>query len=119
MRAEILANRTKQFAIKIIRLCRLFPVNDETRIVKRQLIRSSTSVAANYRAACRARFKAEFIAKLCIVIEEADESLSWLEILEESGLFSSSELVNLKSEALELVKIFASGRKTANQNRKV
>ncbi len=75
MNADELRNRSKKFAIEIILLSKSFPKNDETNIVKRQLIRSATSVAANYRAACRARSKAEFIAKLSIVVEEADVSL--------------------------------------------
>jgi four helix bundle protein len=79
------------------------------------MIKSSTSVGANYRAACRARSKAEFIAKVSIVLEEADETLYWLEILE--GIDVSSEaLIKLKTEALELVKIFSSTRKTARNN---
>jgi four helix bundle protein len=83
---EILRERTKQFAIQIVRLVRIFPKNEEARIIGRQLMRSSTSVAANYRAVCRARSKAEFIAKICIVVEEADETVFWLEMITELNI---------------------------------
>ncbi|MGH9789756.1 MAG: four helix bundle protein [Candidatus Acidiferrales bacterium] len=78
-RAEELKKRTKQFAIRVIKLFRSLPKTEEARIIGRQLLRSATSVAANYRAVCRARSKPEFIAKLGLVVEEADESALWLE----------------------------------------
>ena len=82
----------------------------------KQLFRSATSVAANYRAAGRARSKAEFISKLSIVVEEADETLFWLELLEESKLCKNPEL---KKEAAELLYIFSASRKTARENLKI
>ncbi|MFB3814457.1 MAG: four helix bundle protein [Terriglobales bacterium] len=86
---------------------------DETRIIGRQLLRSGTSVAANYRAVCRARSKPEFLSKMSIVIEEADETLFWLELLVSSGLVSQARLSALIQEASELVSIFVASRKTA------
>src|SRR5580698_4035183 len=84
--SEILKQRTKHFALLLIRLCRTIPSSQEGRIITRQLLRSATSVAANYRAVCRARSRADFISKLGIVLEEADESLFWLELLVDAGL---------------------------------
>ena len=83
-----LKQRTKQFALRIIRLYRSLPAADEARILGKQLLRSGTSVGANYRADCGARSKAEFIAKFGIVLEEADETVYWLELLVESGVTS-------------------------------
>ena len=104
-------DRTKAFAVKIIKKYGKWPKNDEIRIIGKQLIRSSTSVAANYRAVCRARSKAEFFAKLCIVVEEADETLFWLEVLEEAELVKAGELQELQKEITELLSIFAKARK--------
>ena len=81
-----LKNRTKQFAKQIIILCRNLPKNREGRLIGNQIFRSGTSVAANYRAACRGRSKAEFISKLAIVEEEADETLFWLELIKEMNI---------------------------------
>lgn len=108
---QSIRNRTKAFAVKIIWKYGKWPKNDEIRIIGKQLIRSSTSVAANYRAVCRARSKAEFFAKLCIVVEEADESLFWLEVLEEADLVKAEELQELKNEITELLSILAKSRK--------
>ena len=82
-------------------------------IISRQLLRSATSVGANYRAACKAQSRAEFAAKLSIVVEEADETLYWLELLKESGLIQPERLRELIKEADELVAIATSSRKTA------
>lgn len=83
----------------------------------RQLLRSASSAAANYRATCRARSKAEFYAKLSIVIEEMDETLFWLELLEESGIHKSTSLKTIKDEAEILVRILSKARKTASSNK--
>ena len=80
-RSEELKNRTKLFAIRIVKLFRSLPRTEEARVIGRQMLRSGTSVAANYRAVCRARSKAEFIAKVGVVVEEADETVLWLELL--------------------------------------
>ena len=86
-------SRTKEFAKEIIRLCRKLPENREGRLIGNQLFRSGTSVAANYRSACRARSKAEFVSRLAIVEEEADETFFWLELIKEM----KPEIQNLKS----------------------
>lgn len=103
--------RTKAFAIMVIRAYAKMPKIDEVRIVGRQLIKAATSVAANFRAYCRGRSDAEKYAKLCIVVEEADESLFWLELLEEAGLCMPELMEPLKNEALEIVKMMSSTRK--------
>ncbi len=105
-REKDLKKRTKQFALRIIELVTTLPRSQETDIIGRQLLKSGTSVGANYREASRARSKAEFIAKIGIVEQEADETLYWLEILEESGIVSHSVLKDLLQEADELVAIF-------------
>ena len=101
-----LKDRTKQFALRVMRLYRALPRREEARIIGRQILRSGTSVGANYRAACRARSKAEFVAKLGIVLEEADETVFWLELLQESSLISAQKLAPLVQEARELTAIF-------------
>jgi len=113
--AEALKNRTKQFALRIIRVIRSLSPAPEGRIISHQLLRSGMSVAANYRAVCRARSRPEFLAKLAIVIEEADESAFWLELLVDAGLVPESKLKELKSEANQLVAIFNASRTTAKK----
>jgi len=108
--------RTKQFALRIVRLFQALPATDEARIIGKQLLRSATSVGANYRAACRARSSKEFYSKLSIVIEEADESMFWLEILGESGIIKSTLLQDIIHETEEIIKILVAARKTINQN---
>jgi len=115
-KAEVLKERTKKFALRIIRVIRSLPPGSEGRIIGHQLLRSCISVAANYRAVCRARSRAEFLAKLSIVIEEADESAFWLELLVDAGLISESKLKDLKSEANQLVAIFNASRMTARKS---
>ena len=88
MNPEAMKDRTKKFAKRIILLCRKLPKNREGNLIGNQIFRSGTSVASNYRAACRARSKAEFIAKMGIVEEEADETLFWLEVIEEVEIFN-------------------------------
>jgi four helix bundle protein len=98
--------RTKKFALAVLRLYRLLPAKEEARILGRQLLRSGTSVGANYRAACRARSRAEFVSKLGIVLEESDETVFWLELLMEAGILSHDQLHSLVKEANELTSIF-------------
>src|SRR5690349_14908818 len=88
---EQLRDRTKAFALRIIRLYRSLPYRTDAQVLGKQLLRCSTSVAANYRAACRARSKAEFVAKIRIVVEETDEAVLWLELLVESGIVLSEK----------------------------
>ena len=108
--------RTKAFALDVLKLGSMLPNTSEGRIVRNQLVRSATSVGANYRAACRARSKAEFIAKLGIVEEEADESAFWLEIINEGGLLSGNKVDSMHREAEELTAIVAASRKTAKSS---
>ena len=108
-----LKDRTKQFALRVMRLYRALPRREEARIIGRQLLRSGTSVGANYQAACRARSKPEFVAKLGIVLEESDETVFWLELLQESSLVSAQKLAPLVQEARELTAIFVTSLCTA------
>ena len=107
--------RTKTFALRIIKLTKAIPKNDDAaRAITKQIVRSGTSVAANYRASCRARSPAEFIAKIGIVEEESDETALWLELLIESDIMPASKLSALLEEANELTAIMAASRKTAS-----
>ncbi|WEA03094.1 four helix bundle protein [Mucilaginibacter sp. SJ] len=113
-----LKNRTKKFAIDVIKFVEAAPRLRSLDILTHQLLRSSTSVGANYRSACRGKSTADFINKIVIVEEEADESVYWLELIEESGLINSTALPNLKKEANELTAIFTAIGKTAKENQK-
>jgi four helix bundle protein len=112
---EELRQRTKKFALRIVRVFESLPRTDVSRTLGRQLLRSGTSVAANYRAMCRARSKAEFVAKLGTVLEEADETVFWLELLIEAGVVPKSKLDNLLAETNELVRIFSASWQTARR----
>jgi four helix bundle protein len=113
MTPEELKQRTKAFALQIIKLVDAMPRSLADQIIGRRLLRSATSVGANYRAACRAQSRPEFAAKVSIVVEEADETLYWLELLGESGLMMPERLAGLVNEANELVAIATASRKTA------
>jgi four helix bundle protein len=108
-----LLQRTKQFALRIFKLVGALPETIQRRAVAAQLIRSGTSVAANYRAACQARPKPEFVAKLGLVEEEADESAFWLGLIIETNLLRVAQVKPLLTEASEIVAIMASSKKTA------
>ena len=112
-----LRNRTKAFAVRIVKMYAKIVKSDETRIIGKQLLRSATSVAANFRAVTRARSDKERFAKLSIVVEEVDETLFWLEILDEAELVKTEKLAELTKEAEELVKIFSSYRKKLKNER--
>ena len=114
MNQEELKQRTKDFALRIIRLVEALPKTILGRTIANQIIRSGTSVAANYRAACRARSKSEFAAKLGIVVEEADETAFWLELIIETGILPEGRIKQLLSEANELTAIFVRSRKTSS-----
>jgi len=116
MTEEQLKQRTKDFAKNIIELCRNLPSNREGRLLGNQVFRSGTSVAANYRAACRSRSKAEFISKLAVVGEEADETLFWLELIKEVKTLETPLLNDLAKESDELVAIIVSSIRTAKKN---
>jgi four helix bundle protein len=115
--AELKA-RTKKFALRVIRLVDVLPNTVKGRAIANQIMRSATSVAANYRAACRARSRAEFIAKIGVVEEEADETAFWLELIIDSGIRTEKQIGPLRREANELVAIMAASRKSAIGNRK-
>jgi four helix bundle protein len=111
--ANDLKERTKQFALDVLRFCSALPAKPEFRVIASQLMRAGASVGANYRAACRSKSKADFINKLSIVEEEADESEYWLELLEDLAVPNTPELLRLKSEASQLVAIMVQSKKTA------
>ncbi|MBW4891378.1 four helix bundle protein [Mucilaginibacter sp. HMF5004] len=108
-------DRTKKFVIDNIKLFRDLPKTEEAKIIGKQLLRSSSSVGANYRAACRARSKAEFGAKLSIVVEEADEAVFWMEILTEAEIVDKEKISKLITEGKEILKVVAAARKTTLQ----
>ncbi|HEX8425770.1 four helix bundle protein [Hymenobacter sp.] len=108
--------RTKQASLRVIRLYQQLPRTGEATVLGKQLLRSATSVAANFRAACPGRSAAEWYAKLCICVEEADETLFWLELLGDAGILSKARLSELEQEYLELVSLLASTRKKAKAN---
>ena len=115
MNQQELKNRTKKFAIQTILLLRTFPKTKETDIISYQLIKAASSVAANYRACCRAKSKADFVNKLKIVEEEADECCFWFEIIQELYKENKTEFNNILKEAKELTAIFTSAGKTARE----
>ncbi|HRN51336.1 MAG TPA: four helix bundle protein [Anaerolineales bacterium] len=108
--------RTRDFGLRVIRLVDALPRRKSTTVIGNQLLRSATSVGANYRSACRGRSRAEFISKLNIALEEADESLYWLELLTEAKLLPATHLLGLIDEANQLVAILTTSTKTARQN---
>jgi len=105
--------RTKQFALRVMKLVGFLPQDAVGRPIGNQLIRSATSVGANYRAACRGRSKAEFVSKLSIVIEEADERCYWLELIIEGELLAKEKVESLLDEANQITAIMVASRKTA------
>jgi len=112
---ELLA-RTKEFAVRILKLVDHLPRPTSGRAIGNQLVRSATSIGANYRSACRSRSRAEFAAKLGLVAEEADESLYWLELIREGKLLPVPRISGLLDEASQLTAIFTSGRRTSSKN---
>ncbi|WP_448701662.1 four helix bundle protein [Mucilaginibacter sp. AW1-3] len=112
-----LKKRTKKFAIDIIKFVECLPSGRSINVLSNQLIRSSTSVGANYRSACRGKSTADFSNKIVIVEEEADESVYWLELMEESGLIDVALIVPLKKEANELTAIFTAIGKIMKANK--
>ena len=112
-----LKKRTKKFALRIIRLIENLPETRTSQVLGRQLLRSGTSVGANYRSACRAKSTPDFISKLGIVEEEADESIYWLELLVESNQIKRNPVENLMKEANEILAIIVASIRTARENR--
>ena len=105
--------RTKAFALRVIRMSQALPRTREANVLIQQILRSATGMAANYHAAGRSRSKAEFIAKIGVVVEEADETAFWLEMLADSAIVPAPKLETLRAEAAQLVAIFTASRKTA------
>ena len=108
-----LQDRTKQFALRVLNLVDALPRIAGGRAISMQFVRAATSVGASYRSACRTRYRAEFAAKLGVAVEEADESLYWLELVRDGKLLPENKLSHLVKEADELTAILASGRKSA------
>ncbi|RFZ94376.1 four helix bundle protein [Mucilaginibacter conchicola] len=113
---EAFRARTKKFVVDNIKFFRTLPKTEEAKIIGRQLLRSSSSVGTNYRAACRARSQTEFHSKMSIVVEEADESASWMEVLVEAEIVKESEIAILVDEANQILKVTSSARKAVSKN---
>jgi four helix bundle protein len=118
MNRKILEDRTKRFHVAVIRLCELLPRNASGFELSKQVIRSAGSIGANYRASMRSKSKADFIYKIQVVLEEADESHYWLEIIQLSGLITGDAINELIQEAYELTAIFSATDRTAKANLK-
>ncbi len=113
-----MSDRTKHFALRVIRLSRSIPKTTEGVIIAKQVIRSGTSVGANYRAACRSKSRHDFISKLSIVEEETDETIFWMEILVEAGIMKKDLLSDLMEEANQILAIVIKSKITTKQNQK-
>ena len=112
-KAAELKQRTKRFAIRIVKLFQSLPRSPEAQTLGKQVLRSGTSIAANYRAVCRARSRAEFISKMSVVLEEADETVFWIELLVETEIIRPEPAQELLNEANQLVAIFGASLRTA------
>jgi len=112
---EELKQRTKSFALRVVKLFQSLPKTTEAQIIGKQLFRAATSVGANYRAACRARSNSEYYSKVSIVIEEADEAMFWLELLWETNIIKQELLQNLYDENEEILKIMVVSRKNSQK----
>jgi four helix bundle protein len=117
MTSEELKKRTKEFALRVLRFVDSLPKGKSAELISKQLSRAATSVGANYRAACKARSKADFISKITIVEEEADESQYWLELMIDLDIGDQQECNRLQVEAMQLTAIFTASGKTAKLNR--
>ncbi len=113
-----LRQRTKAFSLAVMGLCRELPGTVESRVIANQLLRSATSVGANYRAVQRSRSRAEFVSKMGVVIEEADETLYWLEMIRDSQLLAKERVHQSVREAEELLAIFVASQLTARNKAK-
>jgi len=113
--AEFFKAKTKKFAVDTINFLSKLPNSATLRVIRFQLIKSVTSIAANYRAACRARSNAEFHSKISISLEEADETLFWLEMIEETNIDNSPTIKTLQSTGLEIVSVLAKARKNTKK----
>ena len=113
--AEAMKQRTKQFALRVLKMVQSLPKSEEGRILGRQLLRAGTSVGANYRAVCRSRSRREFVSKMSVVVEETDETVFWFELLLEGGLVNPSRTKSILTEGNELLAIFAASLRTARK----
>ena len=116
-RNDAFRQRTQAAALRIIRLYQQLPRTGEAEVLGKQLLRSATSVAANYRASCRARSGGEYYAKLCICVEESDETQFWLDLLGQADIFSEGRLAELKQEYGEITAVLTTARHLAKINR--
>jgi len=115
---EKMKQRTKSFAVDVIRFCDSLKVNKASSVITFQLVKSATSTGANYRAACKARSKNEFFSKICIVVEEADESEYWLEVIKEASLSNEKVILErLLTEVNEIVRIMSKAKKSTYNNK--
>jgi four helix bundle protein len=114
-KAELL-DRTKAFGLRVLKLVDRLPRTTSGRAIGNQLIRSGTSIGANYRAACRSRSRAEFASKIGVVAEEADETVYWLQLIRDGDLLSTQQVAALLKEADELTAIFTAGRRTSSKD---
>ena len=117
MNKEEFKTRTKKYAVQIIKFVQTLPKDSTSAIISRQLVRCGTSVGANYRASCRAKSRADFIAKIGIVEEETDETLYWFELLIETEIVCSDDVGNIMAEGNEILSIVVSSIRTAKANR--
>jgi four helix bundle protein len=115
MEARDLKQRTQEFALRVIRMVRVLPKSQEARVIRNQVLRSATSVGANYRSAQRGKSKADFIAKLAVAEEEADESCYWLELIVAAELVGIDRIEPLLAEAKEITAILTAAGKTAKE----
>jgi four helix bundle protein len=116
MKHQNLQTRTKEFALQVIKFCEGLPKDETSRIISRQLLRSGTSVGANYRAACRSKSRPAFVSKMGDVLEESDESGYWIELLVDAGKAEPQTAAPLLAESKELVAIVISSINTAKRN---
>src|SRR6185295_143181 len=114
---EMMKKRTKVFAVQIVKFYKALPRSDEARVLGRQILRAGTSVAANYRAVCRAKSHADFVSKMGTVVEEVDETVLWLELLEAAEICPTAQLANLRRDAEDLLRIFSTSLATAKRTR--
>jgi four helix bundle protein len=115
MTPDELRDRSRQFSMRVVKLYQELPKTTDAQVMGKQVLRSGTSVAANYRASCRARSRAEFVSRMAVVVEEADETCYWLQMIADSGVFPAKKLQPLQKEAQELLKIFSASRNTAEK----
>ena len=119
MKGENIQDRTKSLALRVIKMGSQFPDDYPIKVLNQQIIRSATSVGANYRAACRSKSRRDFINKLKIVEEELDETIYWLELIGESGFFNKERLAPLKKECTEILSIIVKSVMTARKNQRM